>query len=232
MLPSVSVVMPVGYGDKYFAVALNCFLNQTYDLLYDGQLEIVVVDNSDKPIRHLLPDDERIKYHRRERMSVGALRNVGTKLATGEICFSGDEDDWSSADRIAEQVDRLVGSGKSVTGFHNLLYWDTAIEKAHKYFYEVSGRNHPPYAMGTSQCYLKSWWAKYPFPEGQRAEDFGFQQEALHRSQLDSTDCGQLCVARAHRDSQCPPQFGHKQFPAVSNNDLPKEFFDAIGVEK
>src|SRR5256885_1895506 len=137
MLPSVSVIMPVGYGDRYFAVALNCFLNQTYDLLYDGQLEIVVMDNSDAPIEDLLPDDSRIKYHRCERMPVGNLRNLGTSLATGEICCSGDEDDWSSADRIAKQVDRLVGSGKSVTGFHNLLYWDTGTKRAYKYFYEA-----------------------------------------------------------------------------------------------
>jgi len=83
--------------------------------------------------------------------------------------------------------------------------------------------------MGTSQCYLKSWWEKHPFPEDQAVEDLGFQQEALHRNQLDSCDPGQLCVARVHSSNVCPKQLGARQFPAVSREALPKEFYFAIG---
>jgi glycosyltransferase involved in cell wall biosynthesis len=219
----VSAIMPVGYGDRYFQVALNSFLSQTYE----GDLELIVLDNSAEPIEHLLPTDERIKYHRCTRMPVGALRNLGTSYATGEVCISWDEDDWYADTRVEEQVTRLEETGKSVTGWHNVLYYDTSNSGTYKYFYEPTGRNHPPYACGTSQCYLKSWWEGHKFPDT-GVEDFGFQLEALHLNLLDSCDAGQLCVARAHGDSKCPPQFGHKQFPAVSKDLLPQEFFNAI----
>jgi glycosyltransferase involved in cell wall biosynthesis len=222
-LPKVSAILPVGYGDRYFMLALDCFLNQTYE----GEIEVIVVDNSTDSIQHLLPTDERIKYYRCERMPVGALRNLGTSHSTGDVCISADEDDWSSTDRVAAQVARLLESGKAVTGWHSIYYYDMTNRSTYKYSYEPAGRNHPPYAMGTSHCYMKSFWAKYPYPDS-GVEDYGFQLTALHLNQLDSCDAGQLCVARAHADSQCPPQFGHKQFPAVAKSDLPNQFYSDI----
>ncbi len=100
-------------------------------------------------------------------------------------------------------------------------------ETSWKYFYEANpNRNHPPYAMGTSQCYLKSWWEKHKFPEDPNTvEDFGFQQAALHAGQLDSCDAEQLCVARAHKGSKGGTAFGHAQWPQVERTALPEEFF-------
>ena len=66
--------MPCGYAEKYFRMALNCFLKQDYK----GPLELIFLDNSTESVKHLLPHDERIKYHRCDRMPVGALRNLGT----------------------------------------------------------------------------------------------------------------------------------------------------------
>ena len=79
--------MPVGYGERYFRVALGSFLSQVYD-----DLELVVLDNSGESIEPLLPHDSRIKYFHCPRMPVGALRNLGTRYATGEICITWDED--------------------------------------------------------------------------------------------------------------------------------------------
>ena len=226
-LPSVSCILPCGYGDKYVGMAIQCFLDQSYQ----GRLDLVIVDNNESEVEFGVTapadlDQQRVsvQYHRCSRISVGALRNVGTSVASGEICISWDEDDWSHPDRVAQQVSRLQQSGKSVTGWHNILYWDVEKEQGHKYIYSA-GRNHPPYAMGTSQCYLKSFWEKHKFPEDQKVEDHGFQLEALHRKQLDSCDAEQLCVARAHRDSKCPPQLGHRQFPAVERSAFPQQFF-------
>jgi glycosyltransferase involved in cell wall biosynthesis len=230
MLPSVSCILPCGYGDKYVGTAIQCFFDQTYE----GELELVIVDNNDGDIKFGVNapsnlDQSRVfvKYIRSARKSVGALRNLGTQHATGEICITWDEDDWSHPDRIAQQVKRLQESGKAVTGWHNILYYDTRDGRTYKYFFESSGRNHPPYAMGTSQCYLKSWWKKHPFPET-GVEDYAFQLAALHAGQLDSCDAEQLCVARAHDGSACPPQLRSKQFPQVSRELFPQEFFDAV----
>ena len=222
--PKVSGVLPVGFGDRFFQVAMNAFLSQDYA----GELELVIVDNSDESIAPLLPDDDRIVYIRCERMGVGALRNHGTEHATGEIIVSIDEDDWSGPGRISAQVARLVSSNKSVTGFHDLYYYDTSDGNTYRYFYEPN-RAHPPYACGSSQMYLRSWWEGHKFP-ATGIEDYEFGTVALNAGQLDSCSGAQLLVARAHGDSVCPAtQLGrHRQFPAVPKDELPAAFYAAI----
>jgi glycosyltransferase involved in cell wall biosynthesis len=161
-------------------------------------------------------------------MPVGALRNLGTSYATGDICITIDEDDWSHPERVGEQVGRLIGTGKAVTGFHALYYYDMSNGQTFKYHYEPN-RPHPPYACGSSQCYTKAWWDKHKFPET-GIEDWGFAQAALHAGQLDSVDGSELLVARAHDNSVChPTQLGiHRQFPSVRKEELPAEFYSAI----
>ena len=227
-LPSVSCVLPTGYGKKYVGVAIQSFLSQTYE----GDMELIVVDNnpdetvwSDESISEL---PSNVVYVRTwHGLAVGILRNLGNSASTGDIIINWDEDDWSHPDRVAAQVARLQESGKAVTGFHNILFYDTESDRTYKYFYEADrGRNHAPYACGTSQCYLRSWWADHQYIN--LAEDWEFVKVARDAQQLDSIDAGHLCVARAHRDSQSPPTFGHRQFPQIGRETLPPEFFLAI----
>src|ERR1700730_15074134 len=126
-LPKVSCILPTGYGEKYVYGAIKCFLDQTYP----GELELVVVDNNIAPIKHLLPEDPRINYVRFHCMpkSVGALRNIGTVYATGEVCITVDEDDWSHPSRVAQQVERLLSSNQAVTGWDSLLFWGGEAEE-------------------------------------------------------------------------------------------------------
>jgi glycosyltransferase involved in cell wall biosynthesis len=231
MLPKVSCILPCGYGDKYVGVALQSFMDQEYE----GDLELVIVDNNDggSPELEELADSlalfADVVYVRCPRTPVGALRNLGTEHASGDICITWDEDDWSHRNRVAAQVSRLLESQKAVTGWHNILYWDVEAQRGYKYLYEPSERHHPPYAMGTSQCYWKSWWEGHKFVES-GPEDIGFSNAALHAKQLDSTDAGQLCVARVHGNNIIPKRqaLGQKQFPAVERSQFPQEFFDAI----
>jgi hypothetical protein len=223
-LPKVSGILAVGYGDTYFRVAASAFLASTYE----GELELVILDNNETPIEDLIPDDSRVKYFRCNRMPVGALRNLGTSYATGDICVSIDEDDWSGAERVSVQVARLQESGKAVTGFHSIHYFDMSNGQTFKYHYEPN-RPHPPYACGSSQAYTKAYWETHKFPET-GIEDFAYQAEALRNGQLDSRDGAELLVARAHNSSVCfPTQLGqHRQFPCVDKSELPLEFYAAI----
>lgn len=239
ILPRVSAILPCGYGLKYVPLAIDCFMKQNYP----GQMELVIVDNNDEgaTIHNLLPQarelnldthDPRnitVRYMLCDRTTVGALRNIGSEWSTGDVLMSWDEDDWYSPDRITQQVERLRITGKEVTGWHSVLFWDSESSKGYKYHYSP-GRNHPPYACGTSQCYTRLWWDKHPFPE-QGVEDWPFTQAALNEKQLDSCDAEQLCIVRAHRDSKCPPTLGHRQFPEVDRTAFPQSFFDAIGFE-
>ncbi len=224
-LPRVSGILPVGYGEAYFRVAATAFLASTYE----GELELIILDNNETPLdASVIPDDPRVRYFHCDRMPVGALRNLGTSYATGEVCMTIDEDDWSGPERVSEQVARLISTGKAVTGFHSIYYFDMSNGGTYKYHYEPN-RPHQPYACGSSQCYTKAWWDEHKFPET-GIEDYAFQLEALQHNQLDSVDGAQLLVARAHDSSVCTPtQLGvHRQFPAVPKHDLPAEFYTAI----
>jgi glycosyltransferase involved in cell wall biosynthesis len=224
-LPQVSGILPVGYGDKYFRVAADAFLASTYD----GEIELVILDNNESPLDpSLLPDDPRVKYYHCDRMPVGALRNLGTSYATGDIFVTIDEDDFSGPERVSKQVDRLLSTGNSVTGFHSIFYYDMSNGQTYKYWYEPN-RPHPPYACGSSQMYTRAWWMEHKFPET-GIEDYLFQLEALNANQLDSIDGAELLVARAHGDSVCAhDQYGrHRQFPPVPKDELPAEFYAAI----
>jgi glycosyltransferase involved in cell wall biosynthesis len=233
MEPSVSCVMPCGLGDKYVVTAIQCFLDQTYG----GQLELVIVDNNEGEVKFGVNapadlDQERVsvKYVRAPRAPVGALRNTGIRHATGDVMCIWDEDDWSSKDRVAEQVKRLQESGKAATGWHNVLYFDEVTGGTFKYSYSP-GRAHEPYAMGASHCFLKSWWEKHSYVE-QGVEDKLFSDEAARAGQLDSCDADQLYVARIHgsnviRKNQYLGR--HKQWPAVERSTFPQSFFAAIG---
>ncbi len=213
--------MPVGAGDRFFRLALDCFRYQTYE----GPLEIVILDNSVEPIEHLLPCDPHIKYARSDRLTIGALRNRGNSLATGDVIVHFDEDDWYSDDRIAAQVERLQVTGKAATGWHSLLFFDTSDGRCYRYVYAGAG----PYGTGTSLCYTRAWWAKHSFNAAiKKGEDYWFQLDAAQAGQLDSTDARQLCVMRAHMDSTCPPTFCSSQFPTVAPEALPDEFWRAV----
>jgi glycosyltransferase involved in cell wall biosynthesis len=223
-LPKVSGVLPVGCGDRFFLVAAQSFLASTYD----GELELILLDNSATSIEALIPDDPRVRYYACQRMPVGALRNLGTSYATGTIIVNLDEDDWSHPERVGEQVGRLLGTGKAVTGMHSIYYYETGNGTTYKYWYEPN-RPHPPYACGSSMCFTKTWWESHKFVET-GVEDLPFSTAALAAKQLDSIDGSQLLVARAHNDSTCyPTQLGkHRQFPAVPKSDLPPAFYAAI----
>jgi glycosyltransferase involved in cell wall biosynthesis len=231
MLPRVSCILPAGYGDTYVGMAIQCFLNQKYE----GELELVLIDNNDREVAFgcdIPWSMERIavQYHTCKRMPVGALRNFGTQHATGEIICTWDEDDWYSPERIAFQVNRLIETGKSVTGFHNLLYYDMRDGQAWKYFFSPD-RPHHPYAPGGSQCYLKSWWEKHQF-EATGVEDLPFSTTALHANELDSTDCGVMYVARMHSNNIIPKQLQGRQWQQQATNDLPEQFLNALGIGK
>lgn len=226
-LPSVSCILPTGYGHELVKIAIASYMTQAYV----GRLELVIVDNNDTALLDAeeienLPED--IVYVRSGRMSVGALRNIGTTHASGEICITWDEDDWSHPERVMSQVDRFIDTGKAVTGFHNLLYYDMATGGTYKYLNSPTGHKVPPYCIGTSQAYLKSWWEQHPFVDV-GIEDAPFNEAALAKDQLDSVDGEQLLVARVHSKNVCPKTsaLGQRHFPAVERSAFPQDFFKA-----
>lgn len=165
MNPLVSCVMPTWNRRRFIPCAIDCFLRQTYE-----PRELVILDDGDEPIEDLIPKDSRIRYiFENRRRITGDKRNRVNELALGPIICHWDDDDWSAADRIANQVVVLKKTGKNVTGYGTLLFWDEKEKQAKRY---RSGITH--YVCGTTLCYLKEFWGVHHFRARQEASDNDF----------------------------------------------------------
>jgi hypothetical protein len=185
--PLVSLVMPTFNRAKFIPTALRCFYQQTYP-----NLELIVVDDGEESFP--LPPDSRIRRVTpiQKRASTGAKRNQGVAIARGEIIANWDDDDWSSPHRIEDQVQRLLKSGKSVTGYSDTIRVD---EKGSLWTSEPS---IPFPASGTSQTFFKSYWLRHRYPNISMGEDSEFSRVAREENQLTTVKVGWMMLCRLH----------------------------------
>jgi glycosyltransferase involved in cell wall biosynthesis len=216
--------MPTCNRAKWIPLAIQCFLNQTY-----ANSELVILDNGNDETESVIPANPRIRYYKQpgKKLTTGEMRNRVNELAQGEIICHWDDDDWSAPNRIETQVTRLLASGKQVTGYYSISYWNTSGNRARENCAHIY-RGTTSYACGTSQLYFKNWWAEHPFNSKAVGEDSDFSHSALRSKQLDSVDGSQMIVARAHSDSTCPAPLGSSSFPRVRLSDMPQAFLASI----
>jgi len=219
--PLVSCVMPTADRAEYIPLAIHCFLAQTFTAS-----ELVILDDGKEPERALIPEHERIRYVRLEHKHIlGVKRNLLCELAHADVICHWDSDDWYSPLRLADQYARLMGSIRSVTGYHRFYYWNECNRRAYEYVYTGAGH----YASGSTQCYRKAYWKKHPFEPIQTAEDSNFSFAASNLNELTSVPAGNLMVARGHGRNTWKQPFGQRGFPVVDRMRLPPEFFRDMG---
>lgn len=200
--------MPTQDRRGFIPAAIDCWMRQTYE-----NRDLVIVDDGEDSIENIIPKDSRIHYFRiPEKIATGAKRNKCCELAAGSIICHFDDDDWSAPDRIADQVARLMGTGKPITGYSQLLFWDTLTLQAKRYQAQV-----PNYVVGTSLMYKREFWLVGPFKEIQVASDNAFVYPALSRIAA-SNDPSHM-VARIHGSHTSPK--------AAMRETAPKEMIPA-----
>ena len=166
---------------------------------------MILADGQD--VRHLVPeDDPRVRLiHLAGWPEVGAKRNYGCERAAGEIIAHWDDDDYSAPARLADQVQRLLESGKAVTGFHSMRFTDGV-----RWWKYEGTRN---YALGTSLCYRRDWWSAHRFPVVQVGEDNQFVATAHSAGELVTADAGDLMYATNHSGNTSPRKLGDNWKP-------------------
>lgn len=90
----VSVIVPIYNATAYLADCIDHLISQTYK-----NIEIILVndgskDNSGEICKQYTIRDSRIKYLEQENSGVGAARNAGLKIATGQYVMFCDSDDY------------------------------------------------------------------------------------------------------------------------------------------
>lgn len=219
----VSAIMPTRGRPALAARALQCFLSQTY-----WNRDLIIVDDADNPsFPGALPSLDGIQYVRNaERLSIPAKLNQCCQRATGEVICRFDDDDWSAPERMIDQVQRLMDTGVAVTGYHSILFLDERTPRAVKYC------GHDRYALGTSLCFLKSFWASHPFRRGPHhpsiGEDNEFIADARAAGQLIACDAGVLMVARAHAGNTSLKTFSGLEYQPVPLKTIPAVVWQAL----
>jgi O-antigen biosynthesis protein len=167
MSPLVSCVMPTADRPALAEQAIRYFLRQDHPAR-----ELIVLDDGSERVEHLIPPDARIRYVALDRpLVLGAKRNRGCELASGDIIVHWDDDDWMAPHRLRYQVDELERHGANVCGAVRQLYLDPARRAAWLYEHPHGQR---PWVAGNTLCYTQDAWQRSPFPEIAVGEDTRF----------------------------------------------------------
>lgn len=214
--------MPTGNRQPFVRLAIANFLTQDY-----SGAELIIVDDGAEPTS--VPQHERIRYcycspGKGQRITTGAKRNAANALARGETIVHWDDDDWYAPSRLSHQLEFFHRSGKLVTGYHSILYWDYSQGKGFKY----DDPTFRPHAAGTSMVYAKSFWDTYKFDNRTVSEDFHFCMWARNVNQLASQDSDGMVVARLHGGNTCVPRLGTIKYPSVPDSKFPPAFLSTL----
>jgi hypothetical protein len=206
-------------------LALASYLSQDWD----GEKELIVVDDGVIPVESLIADIPGAIYVRPERnwrdgvgLTIGAKRNMACSRATGDVFFHVDDDDWFAADRISTQVQTLVSTGKCVTSFYLLNFWDARNSLGYQIpILKGAGRI---IGYGTSMAYRREWWECHPFFSTSQGEDSESLIAAGQQGQLVTVDGSQKIVVVVHNRNTCQYPL-EREIPIES---FPAAFFDAF----
>jgi glycosyltransferase involved in cell wall biosynthesis len=196
--PLVSCIMPTANRPDFVPQALRCFLRQTY-----APRELLILDDGELPVEHLVPPDPRIRYLRlAQRRSVGAKRNLACEAARGSIIAHWDDDDWAAPWRLEYQVQCLLDSSADICGLDRILYFDLRSRGAWLYHY---GGRTKPWLGGNTLCYYKDLWRRNRFADVSIGEDNGFIWSTAPRRVL-ALPKHDFLVALIHSSNVSPKQ--------------------------
>lgn len=179
---------------------LPCAIQSAQYQTYKNR-EILIVADGDS-VADLVPNDPSIRLVQLDRyLEIGPKRNLGCSHARGGIIANWDDDDWSHPERLADQIARLIASGKDVTGYDAMRFTDGTNWWQFWAPRNVVGVGRP---LGTSLVFRKEWWMRNPFPSVHVGEDGTFADVAREQNALITTEAGELMYATIHPENTSP----------------------------
>lgn len=165
--PLVSCIMPTANRHKFIPMAINYFLNQTYN-----NSELIIVDDGREPVRNTIPNNPKLKYYYTSAIgTIGVKRNFACEKADGDIIIHWDDDDYYSPDWISRQVEAQLDSGADITGLNKVVFYSPSVNK--HWMYEDT-EIETPWLCGATMAYKKSFWQHHKFIDLQVGEDYDF----------------------------------------------------------
>lgn len=207
---------------------MQCFHAQTYP-----DKELIIVDDADDPSFPAERPECSLYILAPKRMRIGEKRNALCREAKGELIAHFDSDDWSDPARLETQVKILQESGKSLTGFTSIYFYEERTHRAALYRAGSAG-----WIAGTSFLYRREYWERYPFPEQKTyrsgktspvitGEDALFSQMAKKDKQAVTIEGLGLMVARVHSDNTSKKNLVDRDiYKPVDISVIPAAFFN------
>ncbi|MEV6041158.1 FkbM family methyltransferase [Nonomuraea sp. NPDC052116] len=218
--PLVTCFMPTRDRRRFVPLAIQQFLCQDYP-----DRELLVLDDGTDTVADLVPDHPAIRYERiRPTSTLGAKRNLGCRMARGELIANWDDDDWSAPWRLSRQVEALIRTGADVCGLSEMCFFDLSSEAVWRYRYPPSRTR--PWVAGGTMCFRKDFWAEHPFPEIQVGSDTVFLWQG--RPRVHALDAPGMYVATTHPGNTSPRRVSGAWWRPAERSDLPAEFLGAV----
>lgn len=112
-LPSISIIIPLYNVEKYIEDCLRSVESQDYE----GSIECIIVDDcstdeSVKAAQHFIDSNSgKVKYRlfrQDKNRKQSAARNKGMELASGDLIYFLDSDDWIDSNTLSEMVAMML----------------------------------------------------------------------------------------------------------------------------
>lgn len=218
-LPAVACILMTKDRPEYARQAVEAFRAQTYPA---DKRTLLILDGGDVhwytagPGAQLQPfgaahADRLNEFHvlTNRGSMIGELRNDANGcgfVRRAEFIMHLDSDDYSAATRIEDQVNRLLVTGKSVTGYRQIPFLN--VETGEWWMYNGT----PQYASGTTLCYRKSFWEKHKFRAVEHTEDRYFVDDAVVAREFINSEMPNppLMFARIHKGNTVAKQTTNK----------------------
>lgn len=174
-IPEVSCLMVTADRPRLMKRALHGYLNQTHD-----NKQIVIIDDGATDLEDplsMIPADE-LTYRKLDstaNYTLGALRNLSLKEASGDYLVQWDDDDWYHPERIKRQLTTLTeGNHDACCVSASLMHLNTPPYDAHPYIGVL------PEGIPGSIMHKNGFDIRYP--ETRRSEDTVYLKEWMHNS--------------------------------------------------
>jgi len=174
-VPVVSCIMPTADRVPLALQAVEYFRRQD-----QPGAELIIVDDGVLGLSDLLPDDSRITYrHLRNRLSIGAKRNLACDLARADLLAQWDDDDWYSPRRLARQLQPILDDHADVTGLTGCLFLDVSASVLFAISPDAHCKMFAHDIIGGTLVYRRSLLRSAAYPPRSLAEDAQFLHSAI-----------------------------------------------------
>ncbi|MCX2763691.1 glycosyltransferase [Aquimarina muelleri] len=210
--PLVSCIMPTYNRSEFIKYAIHQFLEQNYP-----NKELIILDDSEKTIASLIPDNFQIKYvYLQEKLDIGSKRNKACEMSKGEFIIHLDDDDFYASDWIEKQLSFLINNELEITGLSTPLFYDKSTSTCWQYNYPASNK---PWVYGATLCYTKKIWESNPFPVMNCGEDNAFVWAKCVKKILPNNTV-KAYIGQIHRKNTSPKQINNDRWSKLEKEDI------------